>query len=228
MRLRFDPRITGSRIRPLSTDGIAVCPHPADSRLMGEVKWKQSRAQCFISAGWILPGSLLLWRTSCAQREEQRKELWVSFLPSLPSSQLDWLEDTCCAQGVCGWRLHPWGQGRESQWGPGVGDAAGCRISSGPLLGALPRHYNEPLISADLIKELLLTGGWGAPRASGRGCWAAQNSSLGMGDQDEEGETRIHWNVLSRLVEIHAAFPWRDLAVLLIKECYVSAPSGMS
>lgn len=55
----------------------------------------------------------------------------------------------------------------ESQWGPGVGDAAGCRISYGPLLGALPHRYNEPLISADLIKGLLLTGGWGVPRASG-------------------------------------------------------------
>lgn len=86
----------------------------------------------------------------------------------------------------------------ESRWGPGVGDAAGCRISYGPLLGALPHHYNEPLISADLIKGLLLTGGWGAPRVSGRGCWAAQNSSLGMGGQAEERKTRIHCDALSR------------------------------
>lgn len=141
-------------------------------------------------------GSLLLWGTCCAQREEQRKELQVSFLPSLPNSQLGWLEDTCHAQGV--WReavpVGPVG----TQWGPGVGDARGCRIPCGPLLGALPRHHNEPLISTDLIKGLLLTGAWGAPWASGRGCWAAQNSSLGMGGQAEEGETRIHWSVLSR------------------------------
>lgn len=138
----------------------------------------------------------------CSRREpvvpkEQRKEPRVSFLLSLPTGQLDWLEGTCCAQG--GWlEAVSVGLGQR-QRGPGVGDAAGCRISRGPWLPALPRRYNEPLISADLIKGLLLTGAWGAPRASGWGCWAAQNSSLGMGGQtEEEEEVRIHWSVLSR------------------------------
>ncbi|KAJ7402804.1 hypothetical protein BTVI_83310 [Pitangus sulphuratus] len=34
--------------------------------------------------------------------------------PHIPPSQLDWLADTCCAQGVCGQRLYPWGQWRAS------------------------------------------------------------------------------------------------------------------
>lgn len=71
----------------------------------------------------------------------------------------------------------------ESQWGPGIGDTVGCRISYVPLLGALHHCYNEPLISTDLIKGPLLTGDWSVPWASGGSCWAAQNSSLGMGDQ---------------------------------------------
>lgn len=163
---------------------IVVCLHPAHSHLIGGSWVEAKQGSVYISDGRVLPGSLLLWRTCRAQREEQRKELWVSFLPSLPTRQLGWLEDTCCAQGVCGWRLYP--------WGPGVGDAAGCGISYG-LGSELPHGYNEPLISTDLIKGLLLTGGWGAPWASGRGCWAAQDSSLGMGGQTEEGQTRIHW-----------------------------------
>lgn len=66
----------------------------------------------------------------------------------------------------------------ECQRGPGVGDAGGCGISYGPLLPELPHRYNEPLISADLIKGLLLTGGWGAPRASSRGSAGLTKSVL--------------------------------------------------
>lgn len=49
------------------------------------------------------------------------------------------------------------------QWGPGMGGEGGCGISYGPSLPALPHGYNEPLISTDLIKGWLLTGGWGGP-----------------------------------------------------------------
>lgn len=174
---------------PSVQTGNCCVPAPCSFSPDGGSWLEAKQGSVYISDGRVLPGSLLLWRTCCAQREEQRKELWVSFLPSLPTRQLGWLEDTCCAQGVCGWRLY--------LWGPGVGDAAGCRISYG-LGSELPHGYNEPLISTDLIKGLLLTGGWGAPWASGRGCWAAQDSSLGMDGHTEEGQTRIHWSVLSR------------------------------
>lgn len=90
MRLRFEPRIMGSRIRPFDTDRELLCaPTLLTSHLVGEVKWKQSRGDCTISEGWI-PGSLLLWRACCAQREEQRKGLWVSFLHSTPYPLPSW------------------------------------------------------------------------------------------------------------------------------------------
>lgn len=75
-------------------------------------------------------------------------------------------------------------------------------------------------------------GSWGAPWASGRGCQAAQSSSLGMGGWSEEGRPEFtgvscpEEGIILWLVEIHGAFSWRDLAVLLIKECYVSTPSA--
>lgn len=75
-------------------------------------------------------------------------------------------------------------------------------------------------------------GSWGAPWASGRGCQAAQSSSLGMGGWSEEGRPEFtgvscpEEGIILWLVEIHGAFSWRDLAALLIKECYVSTPSA--
>lgn len=51
--------------------------------------------------------------------------------------------------------------------GPRRGRCSGMQDFIWALLGALPHRYNDPLISADLIKGLLLTGGWGVPRASG-------------------------------------------------------------
>lgn len=99
-----------------------MCPQTTPFRVLEEMKWKRSRVKDFVSACWILGAPSLLCRKSCAQRLERGKELWVSFLPSLPASWTGW-----------GPQAVPTGQvkGRGGTCGDAVGapcgDAVGAR-----------------------------------------------------------------------------------------------------
>lgn len=227
----------GSRIRPLRREGGLLCaPHPAHCRLLEEANWKRSRVKDIVAAGWILADPSLLRRSSCAQRVESGGKSCGS--PSSPPYHAAQPAGLAGGRRLCPGTARPVAGSVgpvKCQWGPGVGDAGGRGISYGPLVPELPHRYNEPLISADLIKGLLLTGGWGAPRASSRGSAGPTKIVLWEWvDRLRRGKPEFivvpcpKGGVVLWLVENRSAFPCKDLAVLLIKKCYISTPSGMS